>query len=84
MHAAMSEIPPDADEAFMRGMLAHHRGAVEMAEVELRHGADPEARQLAQTIINAQTAEIEQMEAWLEQHGIPAAAEEAMSGHQGH
>ena len=65
MHAAMSEIPPDADEAFVRGMLAHHRGAVEMAEVELAHGTDPPARELARTIIAAQTDEIAQMEAWL-------------------
>ncbi|WP_375276317.1 CopM family metallochaperone [Methylorubrum thiocyanatum] len=70
MHAAMSEIPSDADEAFMRGMLAHHRGAVEMAEVELAHGKDEEARDLAQRIIEAQQAEIEEMEAWLEARSI--------------
>ncbi len=74
MHAAMSEIPSNADEAFMRGMLAHHRGAVEMAEIELEHGTDPEARALAQTIIEAQMAEIEQMEAWLVREGVPATA----------
>ena len=65
MHAAMAEIPADPDEAFMRGMLAHHRGAVEMAEVELAHGQDEQARGLAQRIIDAQQVEIAEMEAWL-------------------
>jgi len=65
MHAAMADIPADADVAFMQGMLAHHRGAVEMAQVALDHGTDAQARDLAQRIIAAQQAEIDEMEAWL-------------------
>ncbi|WP_228241838.1 DUF305 domain-containing protein [Porphyrobacter sp. GA68] len=87
MHAAMANIPTDADEAFIRGMLAHHRGAVEMAEVELAHGANPQARDLAQRIIDAQGAEIAEMEAWLTQRGLPTAAPTgaaAQVDHSGH
>lgn len=81
MHEGMASIPADADEAFMRGMLAHHRGAVEMAEIQLQHGKDPKARELAQAIISAQQTEIEQMERWLADR--PAAAAEP-AGHVGH
>lgn len=87
MHAAMADIPADADEAFIRGMLAHHRGAVEMAEVELAHGTNPQARDLAQRIIDAQGAEIAEMEAWLTQRGLPTAAPTgaaAQVDHSGH
>ena len=73
MHAAMADIPADADEAFMRGMLAHHRGALDMAKVELKHGKDAQARDLAQRVIDAQQAEIREMEAWLEKKGIDSA-----------
>ncbi|MEP5937795.1 MAG: DUF305 domain-containing protein [Erythrobacter sp.] len=65
MHEGMSQIDADADVAFMEGMLAHHRGAVEMSEVELQYGSDEQARDLAQRIIDAQQAEIEEMEVWL-------------------
>ena len=58
----------DPDVAFAAGMLPHHIGAVKMAEVELKYGKDPEMRKLAENIINAQQAEIEQMQKWLKVH----------------
>jgi len=58
----------DPDVAFAAGMLPHHIGAVKMAEVELKYGKDPEMRKLAEDIINAQQAEIEQMQKWLTAH----------------
>ena len=55
----------NADIDFIKMMLAHHQGAVDMAEVELKYGKDPEARKLAETIIAAQQKEIAQMQDWL-------------------
>jgi uncharacterized protein (DUF305 family) len=65
--AAMHEglMIEDADVAFACGMIAHHQGAIDMAEVLLAHGTDPELRTLAETIIAAQTEEIGQMTDWL-------------------
>ncbi|ENJ1285700.1 DUF305 domain-containing protein [Salmonella enterica] len=56
----------DADEAFVRGMIAHHQGAVDMAKIQLKYGKDAEMRKLAKDIIKAQEQEIKQMQAWLE------------------
>lgn len=58
---------PDLD--FARAMLAHHQGAVAMAEIQLQHGTDPEMRALAQAIIDAQAAEIAQMQAFIAKLG---------------
>lgn len=50
------------DPAFLRMMLPHHKSAVEMAQVELDKGADPELKKLAQDIVDAQQREIAGME----------------------
>ena len=55
----------DIDVAFICGMLPHHQGAIDMAKAELQYGDDPWAKELAQKIIDAQTAEIAQMRDWL-------------------
>lgn len=52
----------DFDERFLRMMIAHHEGAIEMSEDELDDGQNAEALDLAQTIIDAQEAEITEME----------------------
>lgn len=50
------------DQQFLTMMKEHHEGAVEMAETELEDGEYPPALELAQQIIDAQEAEIEEMD----------------------
>ncbi len=50
-----------ADKLFLQQMTIHHKGAIGMATTELKDGKNPDALALAQTIIDAQTAEIAQM-----------------------
>jgi uncharacterized protein (DUF305 family) len=47
-------------------MIEHHAGAIDMAEVQLADGSDPEARALAEEIVDAQQDEIALMERMLE------------------
>ena len=56
---------PVPDMAFARGMLPHHRGAVDMAMIQLQYGTDKEMRKLAQDIINAQQPEIIWLQEWI-------------------
>lgn len=52
---------PAFDQMWVQMMIAHHEGAVEMARTQLVKGANPEAKQLAQAIIDGQSAEIAEM-----------------------
>jgi uncharacterized protein (DUF305 family) len=70
MHAGM-DLPPSgsADRDFMLGMIPHHEGAVEMAKIQLRHGADPDMRKLARDVVRTQSEEIASMLEWLSRNG---------------
>lgn len=60
---------PDADVAFVRGMIPHHQGAIDMARIVLAHGKDEQVRKWATDVIREQMREIGEMEAWLAKNG---------------
>jgi uncharacterized protein (DUF305 family) len=71
MDMAMGEMTMSEDESvpfdqrFIEAMISHHQGAIEMAEMALEQAEHEEIRTLAEAIIAAQNAEIEQMQGWL-------------------
>ena len=52
----------EASRLFLEQMIVHHEGAVEMAQAQVEDGSNPDAVELAQTIIDAQTTEIQEMQ----------------------
>ena len=50
-----------AEKTYLEMMTAHHRGAIKMAEAELKDGKNPDAVQLAREIASSQQAEIDTM-----------------------
>jgi uncharacterized protein (DUF305 family) len=53
------------DTMWLKMMIEHHQGAVDMANKELAGGVNPQAKALARNIITAQQAEITQMNGML-------------------
>lgn len=70
MHAAMDiTYTGNADADFVKGMIPHHEGAVDMAKIVLAFGKDAEVRKLAEGVIKAQEEEIAWMKSWLQKNG---------------
>ena len=66
MHKDMSsEYTNDVDVDFVRGMIPHHQGAIDQAEILLKYSTNPRLRRLAGGIIASQRREIRFMEKWL-------------------
>lgn len=54
------------DKLFVQLMIAHHKGAIEMAGTEQKQGTNADAKALAKNIESSQQAEVEQMRKMLE------------------
>ncbi len=70
MMTEMDSVSLDASVAgdFLRQMIPHHQGAVEMAEYEIKYGKSPEMIRLARKIVTAQQQEIAEMETMLKNY----------------
>jgi uncharacterized protein (DUF305 family) len=62
--ASMLEDAKPFDREFIDMMIPHHQGAIRMARVELEKGENRELKELAESIIDAQAKEIDEMNTW--------------------
>lgn len=72
-----------ADVAFAKGMIPHHRQAVEMADLAPTRAESAEVKKLADEIKKAQDPEIKTLSGWLTSWGEQVPAEGAMD-HSAH
>lgn len=70
MNAEMQKgMDPDPTKAWVKMMIAHHQGAVEMNKVVVKETKDPEIRSMAEKTKGEQETEIKKLQAWLSKHG---------------
>ncbi len=65
------------DAAFIQGMIVHHQGAIDMANLALKFAKHDEIKAMAREIISAQQKEIDQMRAWQKAWGYTSNAAES-------
>ena len=68
-HKMMGAVGSDATETWVRKMIEHHRGAIAMSQIALRETRDAKVRQMATKSSAAQRQEIDELQAWLREHG---------------
>jgi uncharacterized protein (DUF305 family) len=57
----------ELEEAFLKEMIVHHEGAVDMAKVLGQGGVRPELATFGAAIIDVQSKEIDMMKGWLKE-----------------
>jgi len=65
----MAAVGPNATETWVRKMIEHHRGGIEMSRIVLRETRDARVKQMATKTIADQTREVGQLNAWLRARG---------------
>lgn len=73
MKSMQSTGNPDNDFAAM--MKVHHLGAIEMAQMQVAKGTDPQIKQMAQKMINDQQREVAELNAFLSGHSAHGGGE---------
>ena len=69
-----------ADVMFLQMMIPHHQQAIDISNIALKTSKDSELLALANTIIKAQTAEIVQMQSWLNDANVNPGMGHSMEG----
>ncbi len=73
----MTATGANLSETWARKMIAHHQGAVDMSEVLIRQGGNPQVVAMARRTAAGQRREIAHLEAMLRGEPMPAASEPA-------
>lgn len=69
MHQAMMKaMGADASETWVRKMIEHHRGGVEMSRIAMAQAKDKEVRDQAAKTIAEQNKDIGELQDWLKRH----------------
>ncbi len=55
----------NTDKDYVMMMISHHQSAIDMAEMQLKHGGNTELKKMAQMMITDQTKEIAAFKQWL-------------------
>ncbi|WP_415975911.1 DUF305 domain-containing protein [Rhodococcus sp. 077-4] len=63
MDALSTATGPEFDRQWSTMMIAHHEGAIDMANTEIADGSNPDAQDMARTIVATQQQEIDTMRA---------------------
>ena len=79
-HGGTSPAYTGADIMFLQMMIPHHQQAIDISNIALKSSKDSELLALANTIIKAQSAEIVQMESWLNEAGAGIDMGHSMDG----
>lgn len=58
------KVGDDFDSAYLRDMIAHHEGALEMSKLAETNAKHEELKKVARNIIRAQQSEINQFKEW--------------------
>ncbi len=71
----------DYDRKFLSNMIAHHQGAIEMANLALTNASHQEIKTLATAIVSTQSSEVTNMTDWQKTWGYPASSGTMMMDH---
>lgn len=61
----MMKMTEDVDKHYVSMMIPHHESAVDMAQMQLKHGGNEALKKMAQMMINDQTKEIAAFKDWM-------------------
>ncbi len=78
--SAMGDASTQYDLRFLNEMIMHHQGAVMSSQMMIADSERPEMRKLAESIIESQTRQIEQMRRWRGEWYPDARATTGMTG----
>ena len=65
----MAAVDPDPTKTWVKMMIPHHQGAIDMAKAVLKQTKDPAIRAMAEKIVKDQSKEIKEFQDWLKKNG---------------